>query len=84
MNTEELDDKIARLGEHAQEWAELAIEDKIEMATRLMQGNYEVAERQVAAAVQAKKIPEGSPLVGEEWLAGPLITIRTLRATLRR
>lgn len=82
MNTEELDAKIARLNEHAQEWAELDLREKIDMGLRLMQGNYDVAERQVQAAIKAKQIPADSPLVGEEWLGGPLVTLRTLRMTL--
>ena len=82
MNTQELDQKIARLNAHKDEWARLSIREKIAMGRRLMTRTRDVASRQVAAAVQAKKIPADSPLVGEEWLGGPLITIRTLRATL--
>lgn len=83
MDTKELDQKIATLRDHATEWAQLDLKEKIAMGERLMKGCYDVAERQVAAATRAKHIPKDSPLVGEEWLGGPLITIRTLRFTLR-
>lgn len=82
MNEQELDQKITKLKDHKDEWARLSIREKIAMGRRLMERTREVGERQVAAAIKAKHIPEDSPLVGEEWLGGPLITIRTLRATL--
>ena len=82
MDTEALDKKIARLRENATTWARMPLEEKIAMGRRLMEGNYKVAQRQVERAIEAKKIPASSPLVGEEWLGGPLITLRTLRFTL--
>ena len=83
MHKGKLDKKIETLRDHAQEWAELALKEKIAMGYRLMEKNHTVGERQVEAAIKAKKIPAGSPLVGEEWLGGPLITVRTLRFTLQ-
>ena len=80
---EELATMVTTLKAHAQEWADLSIHEKIKMGKRLMQGNYEVAGEQVAVAAAAKKIPADSHLVGEEWLGGPMITLRTLRFTLR-
>ncbi len=80
---QQMDQDIATLKAHAQEWADLPIEQKIAMGKRLIEGNYKVAKRQIAAAIKAKKIPEDSPLVGEEWLGGPLITMRTLRFTIK-
>lgn len=79
----QLDERITTLKAHADEWATLPIEDKIAMGKRLIEGNYKVAKRQIAAAIKAKRIPADSPLVGEEWLGGPLITMRTLRFTLK-
>ena len=82
MNTQELDSKIARLRAHAQSWATLPLREKIAMGRRLRERTGDVGERQVEAATRAKQLPPSSPLVGEEWLGGPLITIRTLRFTL--
>jgi acyl-CoA reductase-like NAD-dependent aldehyde dehydrogenase len=83
MDTAELDKKIATLQAHKDEWARLDLREKIAIARRLMQGFYKVGERQVAKAIEAKRIPADSPLVGEEWLGGPLITVRTLRFTIK-
>lgn len=82
MNTQEMDEHLATLKEHAQEWARLHIREKIAMGRRLMERTRDVAARQVAAAADAKSIPSDTPAIGEEWLGGPLITIRTLRLTL--
>ncbi len=82
MDTQKLDDKIKRLSEHAQEWADLDIREKIAMGERLIERTLDVGKRQVRAAIEAKKIPAGSPAVGEEWLGGPLITMRTVRLTM--
>lgn len=43
----------------------------------------EVAEAWVAAAANAKRIPPDSPLVGEEWLTGPWVLLRTLKQLTR-
>ncbi|MBA2661777.1 MAG: aldehyde dehydrogenase family protein [Bradymonadaceae bacterium] len=79
MNTAELDAKIAILRDNKDSWARLPIARKIEMAKKLIETNIAIGERQVAAAIAAKKIPADSPLVGEEWLGGPVITVRNLR-----
>jgi hypothetical protein len=83
MDTRDLDKKIETLQAHKDEWARLELREKIAIGRRLMTGFYKVGERQVAAAIKAKQIPADSPLVGEEWLGGPLITVRTLRFTLK-
>lgn len=79
MNTNELDAKITLLRDNKDRWATLPIREKITMAKRLIDTNIAVAERQIQAAIKAKQIPSDSPLVGEEWLGGPLITVRNLR-----
>ena len=60
-------------------WAELPVTRKTGYARGVLARTLAVAERQVAAAVKAKGIPPDSPLVGEEWLAGPVVTLRNLR-----
>ena len=64
-STDQMDQDIATLRAHADEWAKLPLKEKIAMGERLIQGTYDVAERQVARAIEAKRIPKGSPLVGE-------------------
>lgn len=75
--------EIELLNEKKGEWANLRISKKIEMAENLLDNTYEVARRQVAEAVEQKGIPSDSPLVGEEWLGGPVVTIRNLRTLLK-
>ena len=78
-NSTSLDERLTVLDEHKNEWARLAVEQKIKLAQGLLERSAEVAERQVAASVRAKSIPPSSPVVGEEWLGGPMVTVRTLR-----
>ncbi|MFU8805955.1 MAG: aldehyde dehydrogenase family protein, partial [Bradymonadaceae bacterium] len=78
-NPAALDAKIQILQDNKDAWVMLSIESKIELARRLLDRTAAVAERQVAASVQAKHIPEDSPLVGEEWLGGPLVQARNIR-----
>lgn len=82
MDTQKMDEQIQRLNDNKQAWVDLPLAEKIAMGRRLMTYTRDVAPRQVQAAIEAKSIPANSPLVGEEWLGGPLITIRTLRGTL--
>jgi acyl-CoA reductase-like NAD-dependent aldehyde dehydrogenase len=79
MDTEKLDEKLERLDAHKEEWADLPIADKIEMARRLKRRTVEVGDRQVAKAIEAKGIRPDSPHVGEEWLGGVMATVRNLR-----
>ncbi len=75
----ELDAAVAGLRDRSAAWLELPLADKIRMAASALEGSVRVADRQVAAAVAAKGLPEGSPLAGEDWFAGPYIQVRTLR-----
>ncbi len=78
-----LDEAVSRARERAGEWARLPLREKSALARALMAGTARVAERSVAAACAAKGIPEGSPLEGEEWLAGPYVTLRILSQLVR-
>lgn len=66
-----MDQAIERLNAQKQTWATLAINRKIEYFQALISTTEKVAERWVAAAIQAKGIPANSPLTGEEWDSGP-------------
>src|SRR5437868_4833778 len=77
-----LDELVGRLRDGGKAWVKLPIGDKIEVARRMLQGFSRVAERSVVAACAAKGIPPGSPMEGEEWLAGPYVTLRILRLTV--
>lgn len=74
-----LDDKLERLNANKQKWVDRDLDTKIAMARRLMERSAAVGERQIEAATKAKGIAAGSPQAGEEWLAGPMATVRNLR-----
>jgi aldehyde dehydrogenase (NAD(P)+) len=77
-----LDELVGRLREGAKSWVKLPLADKLGVARRMLEGFSRVADRSVAAAVAAKGIAPGSPQEGEEWLAGPYVTLRILRLTV--
>ena len=79
----ELDATVAGLEERAPAWLELPLARKIELAASALQGSLRVADRQVAAALAAKGLEPGSPLVGEDWFAGPYIQVRALRLLIQ-
>ena len=65
-----LEEALAVLEDHKQEWAALDIDERIELLEQLRAGVVAVAERWVRAAVEAKGMTSGSAEEGEEWLAG--------------
>ncbi len=81
-NGDVLDERLETLVDTKDKWVGLPLADKIELAQSVLDKTLDVADRQVAAAVQAKSIPRNSPLIGEEWLGGPMVILRTLRLTI--
>ena len=79
----ELDTTIGDLQERAPAWLALPLERKIELAESALEGTLRVADRQVAAALEAKGLDPDSPRAGEDWFAGPYIQVRTLRLLIR-
>lgn len=78
----ELDAVVQRLKERSRVFARLSIRQRIALAGKLRQGYRDIAEESVRAACDAKGIAFDSPTSGEEWLAGPMVTIRNLRLLL--
>src|SRR5260221_232983 len=83
-NTElrRLDELVGRLRDGAKTWVKLPLAERLQVARRMLEGFSRVAARSVQAAVAAKGIAPGSPQEGEEWLAGPYVTLRNLRLTV--
>jgi len=77
----QLDALVQRVKEHAHAFARLTLDDRIHLLEQMREGYGQVAEESVIAACQAKGIDPNSPLAGEEWLSGPMVTIRILRLT---
>lgn len=75
----ELDRAVARLQEGAAAFARFSIPDRIALARAMQSGYLEIAEQSVRAACEAKSIPPGTPMEGEEWATGPWSVVRQLR-----
>jgi acyl-CoA reductase-like NAD-dependent aldehyde dehydrogenase len=75
----ELEAAVARLRTAAPTFAQLPIGERIALARSMRAGYARVAERTVHAACAAKGISLGTPAEGEEWIAGPYVTLLQLR-----
>jgi hypothetical protein len=79
----DLDAKVERLAARAREFAQLPIGSKIALLEAGLAGTREIASEWVKAACQAKGISFDAPVSGEEWLAGPALTLRNIRLLAR-
>lgn len=75
----ELEDSLERLRSKARVFARASIADKLGWLREIARRLHEVSEPLVRAACEAKAIDFRSPLAGEEWLAGPAVTLRNIR-----
>jgi len=73
-----LDEALAILEDHKQEWATLDIDERIELLEHLRDGVIEVADGWMQAAMEAKGMAPDSTEEGEEWLAGPASVVKNL------
>lgn len=86
MLVEELDRSLRTLDGRKHAWARLPIGTKVRYLEALRKNAHAAGPEWVSAAVDAKRIPAGSSLAGEEWLAGPyalLYAINRYVKTLR-
>ena len=83
MDKAELDQTLGRLRSKKNEWARVDLGRKIRYLHDCIAGTVAVAERQVASGLRAKGIDPASSIAGEEWLGGPVITVRNIRLLLR-
>ncbi|MFB6262724.1 MAG: aldehyde dehydrogenase family protein, partial [Bradymonadaceae bacterium] len=77
--TDALDRKLDVLRDHADDWAELALDRRIAMARSLLDRTLETAAEQVELGVEAKGGEPSSAIEAEEWLAGPVVSARNIR-----
>ena len=75
----ELEQALAVLKERATSFARAPLADKVAWLREMGSRFRELAPRMVAGACAAKGVPLGSPLEGEEWVAGPVPIIRSLK-----
>lgn len=76
---DELDRVIARLASQRDAWVAKTTTERAELLERCIVKTLAIAEEWVDAACEAKGIDPKSPRAGEEWLAGPMTTLRNLR-----
>lgn len=76
---QQLDAVMQRVKEGSRKFVKLSMDDRITLCKQLRQGYRDIAEESVRAACTAKGLDYDSPLSGEEWLGGPMVTIRNLR-----
>lgn len=62
---------LAALNAAKTAWARTPVSARIALLKSIKDSLMEVAEDWATTAAKAKGIPEGSPLVGEEWISGP-------------
>jgi acyl-CoA reductase-like NAD-dependent aldehyde dehydrogenase len=76
---DEIDRVIARLSSRKDAWVALSADERANLLERCIPHTLAVAEEWVDAACQAKGIDRKSSRAGEEYLGGPMTTIRNLR-----
>ncbi len=75
----ELDRALSTLAEHATAFARAPLVDKVTWLREIASRFQELSTRMVQAACQAKGVELGTPLEGEEWLAGLVPIQRNLK-----
>ncbi|MFO0552894.1 MAG: aldehyde dehydrogenase family protein [Polyangiaceae bacterium] len=75
----EVDKIIDKLHAKKDAWVEVGVGRRIQLLERCIQSTLDCAEAWVADACRAKGIPADSPQAGEEWLGGPVTTVRNMR-----
>ncbi len=76
---DEIDRTIARLASRRDAWVALSTTERADLLERCIVKTLSISEGWVEAACLAKGIDPKSPRAGEEWLGGPMTTIRNLR-----
>jgi len=73
-----LDEALAILEDHKNEWVALDIDERIGLLEHVRERAVDVAERWVAASVEAKGMTFGGAEEGEEWLVGPSPVVKNI------
>jgi aldehyde dehydrogenase (NAD(P)+) len=76
---DKLDEMVAVLKDHARPFARLSPSERAALVRECIPRVVEKAEAWVEAACEAKGLSPSSPASSEEWLGGPMTTVRNLR-----
>ncbi|MFJ3304229.1 aldehyde dehydrogenase family protein [Streptomyces sp. NPDC086549] len=79
----ELDAIVSELAEGERRWAATSLAERAALLRRVHAGVGAEAEAWVRTASLIKRLPEKSPLVGEEWISGPYPVLTSLEALAR-
>ncbi len=79
----QMDAAIAAVKASAAGWVALPVAERVRLLERTLAATVDVSDRWVAAALKAKGLSTDAPQGGEEWLGGPLVTIRNLRLLIQ-
>ena len=74
-----LDRMLDALDRRKHDWARVPIERRAALLRTCVDGVLAVADEWVARSLAAKGIDADSSLAGEEWISGPMVTLRYLR-----
>lgn len=75
----DVDALLGRLDRHKDRWIEVSTRGRVRYLEHCIRGVLNVSEAWVREACARKQIDPDSPDAGEEWLSGPMTTIRSLR-----
>ena len=81
-NSTELDRQIERLQDHKQQWARLAVAEKIRLLEEVRRQAIKQDHDWVQITTGIKRVSLDSPLTGEEWAAGPWALISSINLQL--
>lgn len=74
-----LDASVARVADRKDAWVRIGIGERAALLRRAIAGVLEVADEWVSAACAARGLDPRRPEAGEEWVSGPMTTVRNLR-----
>jgi acyl-CoA reductase-like NAD-dependent aldehyde dehydrogenase len=78
-NFAEIDQAVDSLHSHRDRWTATSIPQRLGYLQDCLDRTLKIAEDWTMAACQAKGIDPRSALAGEEWVAGPISTVRNIR-----
>lgn len=70
---------LGRLASQKHEWPNIGTRERARLLDRCIAHTLGIAAEWVEAACVAKGIDPNGPLAGEEWLGGPMVTVRNMR-----
>jgi acyl-CoA reductase-like NAD-dependent aldehyde dehydrogenase len=80
---EEVDRRVARLAERKDAWLKVGLIQRIGYLKKCLQGTLDIAEKWVEDGCKLKGLSAADTLAGEEWLAGPMATVRNIRLLIK-